>query len=55
MREVRYGYKHAEYKDIGRKISSTYLDINEPNGSINEMEITSLLPASFLQKLRKNF
>lgn len=32
----------AEYKHTGRKMSSTYLDINEPNGSINGMEITTV-------------
>lgn len=37
MREVKHGYKRAEYKDIGRKMFNTYLDINDPNGSTNRM------------------
>lgn len=37
MREVKHGHKGAEYKDIGRKMFNTYLDINDPNGSTNRM------------------
>lgn len=53
MREVKHGHKGAEYKDIGRKMFNTYLDINDPNGSTNRM--LAQFVASFLQKLRHNF
>lgn len=41
MREVKHGYKRAEYKDTGRKMFNTYLDINDPYGSIYRMKITA--------------
>lgn len=42
MREVKHGYIHAEYKDTGRKIFNTYLDINDPYGSIYRIKITAV-------------